>query len=148
MSHLSPVPMPVACRLTDGYLHVTASKRQRCLLESLLPVLLCVNFISFLNCTSVRNVFSAAFTIIIMPRSVSRSCFVILLHVAELSRRDDLESLGYCFVYWLAGGLPWQGLKVASRSKKYEHILDMKASMAPEALCRGLPGAWRGCLLD
>ena len=59
---------------------------------------------------------------------------------AELSRRDDLESLGYCFVYFLTGKLPWQGLKAPNRSKKYEFILDRKVSLAPEMLCRGLPG--------
>eukprot|EP00603_Paraphysomonas_imperforata_P014579 CAMPEP_0114472208 /NCGR_PEP_ID=MMETSP0104-20121206/12253_1 /TAXON_ID=37642 ORGANISM="Paraphysomonas imperforata, Strain PA2" /NCGR_SAMPLE_ID=MMETSP0104 /ASSEMBLY_ACC=CAM_ASM_000202 /LENGTH=367 /DNA_ID=CAMNT_0001646165 /DNA_START=145 /DNA_END=1248 /DNA_ORIENTATION=- len=57
----------------------------------------------------------------------------------ELSRRDDLESLAYCFLYFLKGKLPWQGLKAANRKKKYEYILDKKTNTPPEVLCRGLP---------
>lgn len=66
-------------------------------------------------------------------------CVVLCCGVAELSRRDDLESLAYCFLYFLTGKLPWQGLKAANRNQKYELILEKK-NVEPEVLCRGLPG--------
>ncbi|CAL6075084.1 Kinase [Hexamita inflata] len=57
----------------------------------------------------------------------------------EQSRRDDLESLGYIFVYFAKGSLPWQGLRVLNKKQKYEKILEKKLSVSVEQLCRGLP---------
>lgn len=57
----------------------------------------------------------------------------------ELSRRDDLESLGYMLIYLLKGKLPWSKAKGESRKEKYAKILEIKASTPFSALCFGLP---------
>ena len=58
----------------------------------------------------------------------------------EQSRRDDLESLGYVFVYFLRGGkLPWQGLQVKSKKMKYRRIYEVKQKTKLSELCAGHP---------
>jgi casein kinase I family protein HRR25 len=57
----------------------------------------------------------------------------------ELSRRDDLESLGYLMVYFLKGKLPWQGIPAGTKEDKYQKIGEIKASYGLDLLCKGLP---------
>ncbi|KAG0683902.1 hypothetical protein C6P40_004434 [Pichia californica] len=57
----------------------------------------------------------------------------------EQSRRDDLESLGNVFVYFLKGELPWQGLKAPTNKLKYEKIGERKQKIPIPELCSGLP---------
>ena len=51
-----------------------------------------------------------------------------------------MESLGYVFMYFLRGSLPWQGLKAATKRQKYERISEKKMSTPIEELCKGFPG--------
>lgn len=57
----------------------------------------------------------------------------------EQCRRDDLESLGYIFIYFCKGSLPWQGLKATTKKQKYDRILEKKLSVTVDSLCQGLP---------
>ncbi|KAF5345207.1 hypothetical protein D9758_009654 [Tetrapyrgos nigripes] len=57
----------------------------------------------------------------------------------EQARRDDLEALGYIFIYFLRGTLPWQGLKAANKKQKYDQIMEKKMTTPADVLCRGCP---------
>eukprot|EP01121_Diplochlamys_sp_Union-15-3_P009010 TRINITY_DN2431_c0_g1_i1.p1 TRINITY_DN2431_c0_g1~~TRINITY_DN2431_c0_g1_i1.p1 ORF type:complete len:336 (-),score=35.70 TRINITY_DN2431_c0_g1_i1:136-1143(-) len=57
----------------------------------------------------------------------------------EQSRRDDLESLGYVFMYFVRGSLPWQGLKANSKSQKYSRITSKKILTPISELTKGYP---------
>jgi len=57
----------------------------------------------------------------------------------EQSRRDDMECLGYTFVYLLKGELPWQGIQAENRQEKYNMIKDKKQNMKIEDICKDLP---------
>ena len=52
-----------------------------------------------------------------------------------------MESLGYVFMYFLRGSLPWQGLKAANKRQKYERISEKKMNTPIETLCNGHPSA-------
>ncbi|KFA70960.1 hypothetical protein S40288_10293 [Stachybotrys chartarum IBT 40288] len=56
----------------------------------------------------------------------------------EQSWGDDLESLGYVFVYFARGSLPWQGMKAATGEEKDAGIKEMKERLSGEELCDGI----------
>lgn len=57
----------------------------------------------------------------------------------ELSRRDDLESIGYVLMYFLRGSLPWQGIATRNKEEKYRKILEKKRATSLDELCSGFP---------
>ena len=69
----------------------------------------------------------------------ARYASIHALEEMEQSRRDDLESVGYVLMYFLRGGLPWQGLKIRSKEDRYKKILAKKKETTPEELCKGFP---------
>jgi serine/threonine protein kinase len=57
----------------------------------------------------------------------------------EQSRRDDLEAIGYVWIYFLLGILPWQGLQGDNEKQKYEKILKVKKEASLDVLLKDVP---------
>jgi serine/threonine protein kinase len=57
----------------------------------------------------------------------------------EQSRRDDLVSLGYVWLYLLRGSLPWQGMPAGNAAEKMARIVEKKIATTSEILCEGFP---------
>ena len=57
----------------------------------------------------------------------------------EPAFRDDMESLGYLWIYLARGRLPWQGIAECDGPAKVERIGQLKASTPADELCAGLP---------
>jgi len=55
-----------------------------------------------------------------------RYCAINAHKGVELSRKDDLESLGYVMIYLLSGTLPWQGIEAKNKKEKSAKILKIK----------------------
>jgi serine/threonine protein kinase len=69
----------------------------------------------------------------------ARYASVNSLRGIEQSRRDDMESLGFVWMYLLKGTLPWMGLNARDRKQKYQRICDVKAATSIESLCEEYP---------
>jgi serine/threonine protein kinase len=69
----------------------------------------------------------------------ARYASVGALEGKEQSRRDDLEALGYTWLYLLRGNLPWMGFQTGANDGLYANICKAKASTPFEELCRGFP---------
>lgn len=69
----------------------------------------------------------------------ARYASVNALKGVEQSRRDDMESLGYVWMYLLRGSLPWQGLSAKDQKQKYERICQKKEETPFEELCADFP---------
>lgn len=57
----------------------------------------------------------------------------------EQGRKDDLEALGYVFLYFLRGKLPWSGLKADGFKEHNRMICELKRDTPEEDLCAGYP---------
>lgn len=55
----------------------------------------------------------------------------------EVSRRDDLESIGYVLLYLLKGNLPWQDITADSKKQKLDLILQKKI-IGLESFCQDI----------
>lgn len=64
----------------------------------------------------------------------------------ELSRRDDLESIGYILVYFLVGTLPWQGAAGKTREERYQSIGEIKLNTPLDILCAKCPVSFKAFL--
>jgi len=51
--------------------------------------------------------------------------------------------LGYIFIYFLRGSLPWQGLPATKKTTKYQAITDKKLETSLVSLCDGYPEEFR-----
>lgn len=66
-----------------------------------------------------------------------RYCSINSHNGLELSRRDDLESIGYVLIYLAKGYLPWQSLIFSQ--KVCEDIKEKKEKITSDELCKDLP---------
>jgi casein kinase 1 len=69
----------------------------------------------------------------------ARFMSVNVMEGSEPSRRDDLISLGYVWVYLFKGALPWQTLELAEGEDRLAAICEKKKKVSLAELCEGMP---------
>lgn len=57
----------------------------------------------------------------------------------EMTRRDDLESLGYILLYFVNGNLPWDNLSTFIKDDRIKKVGEMKAALNLHTEFPGLP---------
>lgn len=57
----------------------------------------------------------------------------------ELSRRDDLESVGFMMLYLVQGTLPWESIFTSDFTTLFSAIGEMKSIESIEDFCENLP---------
>ena len=57
----------------------------------------------------------------------------------ELTRRDDLITLGYVMLQFVRGNLPWQTVRTGDAKERYKLIGQLKIAWTNAKLCEGLP---------
>lgn len=61
------------------------------------------------------------------------------MHGNEQSRRDDMESLAYVWLYLLSGSLPWMSVQATDTKSQCKKICEIKTKMKPTELFNGFP---------
>jgi serine/threonine protein kinase len=69
----------------------------------------------------------------------ARYASVAAMRGCEQSRRDDMEALGFVWLFLLRGWLPWMGLARHNGPHKFQKVLAVKEATSFEDLCSGLP---------
>ncbi|EAX99205.1 CK1 family protein kinase [Trichomonas vaginalis G3] len=77
-----------------------------------------------------------------------RYASIAALQGIRQTRRDDMESLGYVWMYLLRGSLPWMGINLRTRGQKFDKILAVKEATSIESLCQGFPQEFADYLHD
>jgi casein kinase 1 len=61
------------------------------------------------------------------------------LRGCECSRRDDLESIAYCLLYFFRGALPWMPIEGDTMEETFMRVTEAKAAVSVAELCAGTP---------